>query len=217
LVDFSAVQLFLEDSLEGEGHVEVASTDEELALEFDPVETKRVKEALEDVHLEQYSESHSHEGEPNNERGQGNVPDGVLLFGGPVPWDLEDLLEEYKGKLGVGEGESPKTKVGGGVGDAAKNKFNCLNHLMDEQLTYVMMSSGGTELLHEHDLKLSQVLLIVGFSIYKLARFSFTGNLLELVAHRLLVMVLGTTAEGDAGLNTEVEGHGNHDHNNEGL
>jgi hypothetical protein len=88
---------------------------------------------------------------------------------------------------------------------------------MDEQLTYIGMSIRGTELLHEHGLKLSQVLLIVGFAVYKLARFAFTDNLLELIAYRLLVMVLGTAAEGDAGLNTEVEGHANHDHDYESL
>ena len=99
--------LLVEDSAEAEGLVDVTSTNEELVLEFDPVKTKGVEEALQHIHHHEHRELHSHEGEPNNEGTSSLSANRVL--GKSVPWHLKDLLQEDESKLRVGKGKSPQT------------------------------------------------------------------------------------------------------------
>jgi len=58
----------LDVSLEGEGHVEVTLSLEELVLEFDPMESDSVEGALHDIHHHQDCHGDSPEGEPQDER-----------------------------------------------------------------------------------------------------------------------------------------------------
>lgn len=51
-------------TFEGEGHVQVALTVEELVLELDPMESDGMESALHDIHHHQDSHSHAPEGEP---------------------------------------------------------------------------------------------------------------------------------------------------------
>jgi len=129
------VDLLLEDVLTVEGQVHVASTLEELVLELDPVETQSMQKALKHIHQHKHTEGYSHEGEPDDEGTDGLGGDRVLWEG--VPWHLQDLLQEHKGELGVSEGESPQTQVGGSVGDGTKHELDGLNQLVDSQLSQV--------------------------------------------------------------------------------
>jgi len=70
-VKFS-VSLVLVDSCEFEGCVEVTSSLEEFVLEFNPVKSQRVEEALEHVHHHKHSECHGDEGEEDDERLEGD-------------------------------------------------------------------------------------------------------------------------------------------------
>jgi hypothetical protein len=108
-----ASHLVFEDLSDGVGAELVAVTLVEFVLEFDPVQTEGVQEALHGVHAHEHAEGDREEGEEGNEEPEYR-PAGCLRFKASTVLH-KDQLQEDSGQLRVSEGESPKTEVGGCV------------------------------------------------------------------------------------------------------
>lgn len=128
-----------------------------------------MQEALQHIHHHEHTESHSHEGKPQQEGSN----DQVGLAGCWAPWFDQTLFQEHFGKLGVSKRQSPKTKVGGSVGDSSKHKLNSFNQLMNESLSDSVSVIVGTlcvqELLKGLDVCFGVInLVLVGFTVITL-------------------------------------------------
>ena len=88
-----------------------------------------MESAFHDVHDHEHTEGCANE----SEEGQVHLDEAATGHGGHQELVVEDL-----GKLRVGQGEGPETKVRGSVGDGTKNELDGLDHLMDEDLDSVV-------------------------------------------------------------------------------
>jgi hypothetical protein len=194
---------------EGEGHVQVTLTVEELVLELDPVESDGVESALHDIHHHQDSHSNAPEGEPEQE-GFNDCPGEA----GTSPSFGETLLEEHFTQLGMSEGESPQSEVRGSVRDSSEDELDSLDHLMDkeasERVVVVFFHTSlfikdllvGREVILIYHGNLSSVNELVSFVSFRL--IASRCNVIEF----FVVVFDGLAAESPgAGLNTEHEGH----------
>lgn len=112
--DSSLAHFFLESVVEGEGAEVVAAAFVELVLEFNPVESEGMQEALHGVHAHQDEEGNREKGKEQQEHSNSIHSDFHFCCECLL---LKGLLEEDTGKLGMGKRKSPKTKVRGRVGD----------------------------------------------------------------------------------------------------
>ena len=98
-----------------------------------PVETQRVKESRERLHDQQHAKGGT---SPNCEGDEGGE-EGIL--GAVFKAQYKHTVPKYSGKLRVGKGEGPQTKVRGRVRDCAEHELDGVNNLVDEHLTKVKL------------------------------------------------------------------------------
>lgn len=124
----------------------VAVTLVELVLEFHPVQSQSVEEALKSVHQHQHAEGDGPEHWPTNHT-QDEGANGRILG----ECTRENQVLEDLGQLGVGKRQCPKSQVRGSVGDSSKHELNGLNHLVDEHfaegVAVIMISQVVNDLL----------------------------------------------------------------------
>lgn len=204
---------------EGEGHVQVTLTVEELVLELDPMESDGMESALHDIHHHQDSHGNAPEGEPKQE-GFEDYPDEAGA--GTMPSFGETLLEEHFTQLGMSKGESPQSEVRGSVRDSSEDELDGLDHLMDKEASErVVVVFFHTSLLIKDLLVGREVILIYHCNL------SGVDELVSFVSFRLIasrcnvieffvVVFDGLAAESPGtGLNTEHEGHTDSNHDDE--
>mmetsp|Transcript_15406 Transcript_15406/g.31584 ORF Transcript_15406/g.31584 Transcript_15406/m.31584 type:complete len:724 (-) Transcript_15406:68-2239(-) len=113
-----------DDLLEGVGSKSNPVRLVELALELDPVQTKGVEEALQDVHHQQ------------DTKGDGGKQTKAEVGGKPVDGQggKHALLPKDLCQLRVGKRQRPETQVRGGVGDHSQDKLDGFDRLVDDDL-----------------------------------------------------------------------------------
>jgi len=120
-----------QSSLVLEGLVTVTVGLVELGLEFDPMKTESVQEALQHIHTQQDSGS---DGPPDTagEVDLDGSDDGVHIRGDA---SQNGFLEEDEGQLLMRKRQGPETEVGGGVGHGTKDVLDGFDGLVDDDLT----------------------------------------------------------------------------------
>jgi len=97
------------------------------------METESVKATFHDVHHHQYSSGSAHE----NEEG-----DKASSYTSTRHKGYKYLIEENFSQLRVSKRQSPQSQVRGSVGNCSQNKFDGLNHLVNEKVCkFVVISS----------------------------------------------------------------------------
>ena len=104
----------------------------------------------------------------------------------------------------MSEREGPETKVRRRVGNAAEHELNGFNNLMDEDFTEVVMTFSLGSMKTQHGLDIIDGAL-TAISIKQLLLFVLVLRLhiMELVL--VFIVLLATTADGDAGDTAEHE------------
>ena len=115
----------LDDLLETVGSEADTIGGKELVLEFDPVKTKGVQEALEHVHHQQDT--------------KGDTSKDTVANEGSKPVDVQSrkhgLLPKHSGELGVSKRQGPETKVRSRVGNHTKHELNRFDGLVNDDLS----------------------------------------------------------------------------------
>merc|ERR1711920_1025544 len=93
----------------------------ELALEFDPMKTESMQEALQYVHSKKHT---TRDAEPNCEQ---EVQSNTIHREVHLQTHGQCLLEEHQGQLLMSKRQSPNTKVRRGMRHGSQDEFNSLD------------------------------------------------------------------------------------------
>jgi len=158
-----------------------------------------VQEHLEHVHEEEHAEDGKHVSEAQDEEVEDSVASREVGSGVTFRLELgEEDVKEDLSELTVSQGESPQTQVRGSVRDATKNELNCLNDLVDEDLSEAAMTFVLGAVLAEHVLNVTEAILkVVVLVDQAVALFVSSGDLAELIGY-IVGVVLRSAADKDA-------------------
>ena len=116
------------DSPEGEGKEKISRAMVKLGLKLHPVESEGVKEGRESLH--QTEDADCQHGPESKDNIQSHRPRVIL----EAECDPHDHTPQYLGQLGVGQGQSPQSEVGGSVRHRAKHVLDGVDALVDHDL-----------------------------------------------------------------------------------
>ena len=104
-----------------------------LAVRLNPMQPQRMQERRKTLHQTQNAQRQP-EPRGTDEDANDNPDDA-----GHVLDNSDRHVPENLGQLGVCEGESPETEIGGRVGDTAEAELDGVNDLMDHDLREIML------------------------------------------------------------------------------
>ena len=109
----------------------VALTFEEFSLEFNPMKSQHVEEALHDVHQHQ---------NPKGDAGPNWESYEECYHGSRLQGWKHDLVEEDFGKLTVSETQCPESQIRGCVTHGTQSELNSLDQLMYHDFSEVKLA-----------------------------------------------------------------------------